>query len=92
MNTYCSAVEKQSASPAKLNAERQISHSHLCAIAVRAVNTPTWIDTCYCAPTICENWPNACCSGRYKPPVRIIRLTEQREITPYKWVHPDEEQ
>ena len=28
---------------------------------------------------------------RYKPPVRMIKLTEQREITPYKWVHPDEE-
>jgi hypothetical protein len=28
---------------------------------------------------------------RYKPPVRMIKLTEQREITPYKWVHLDEE-
>jgi|1185.fasta_scaffold1310222_1 hypothetical protein len=28
---------------------------------------------------------------RYKPPVRMIKLTERREITPYKWVHPDEE-
>ena len=28
---------------------------------------------------------------RYKPPVRMIKLTEQREIAPYKWVHPDEE-
>jgi len=25
------------------------------------------------------------------PPVRTIKLTEQREITAYKWVHPDEE-
>src|SRR5689334_17343440 len=24
---------------------------------------------------------------RYKPPARMIKLTEQREITPYKWVH-----
>jgi hypothetical protein len=23
--------------------------------------------------------------------VRMIKLTETREITPYKWVHPDEE-
>jgi hypothetical protein len=23
--------------------------------------------------------------------VRMIKLTERREITPYKWVHPDEE-
>ncbi|KRR03691.1 hypothetical protein CQ12_37855 [Bradyrhizobium jicamae] len=28
---------------------------------------------------------------RYKPPVRMIKLTERREITPYRWVHPDEE-
>jgi hypothetical protein len=29
--------------------------------------------------------------GRYAPPVHIIKLTEEREITPYKWVHPDED-
>jgi hypothetical protein len=28
---------------------------------------------------------NACGTRRYKPPVRMIKLTEQREITPYKW-------
>jgi hypothetical protein len=28
---------------------------------------------------------------RYAPPVRMIRLTEAREIAAYKWVHPDEE-
>jgi hypothetical protein len=33
----------------------------------------------------------SCGTPRYKPPVRMIKLTEQREITPYKWVHPDEE-
>src|SRR5215207_3358719 len=33
----------------------------------------------------------SCGTRRYKPPVRMIKLTEQREITPYKWVHPDEE-
>jgi hypothetical protein len=31
--------------------------------------------------------PNA----RYSPPVHMIKLTETREITPYVWVHPDEE-
>ena len=25
------------------------------------------------------------------PSVRMIKLTEAREITPYKWGHPDEE-
>jgi hypothetical protein len=29
--------------------------------------------------------------ARYAPPVRMIKLTEARSITPYKWVHPDEE-
>ncbi len=29
--------------------------------------------------------------GRYAPPVHMIKLTETREITPYIWVHPDEE-
>jgi hypothetical protein len=25
------------------------------------------------------------------PPVHMIKLTETHEITPYRWVHPDEE-
>jgi hypothetical protein len=33
----------------------------------------------------------SCRKGRYAPPVRVIKLTEQRQIGPYKWVHPDEE-
>jgi hypothetical protein len=33
----------------------------------------------------------SCRKGRSAPPVRMIKLTEAREITPYKWVHPDEE-
>jgi hypothetical protein len=33
----------------------------------------------------------SCRKGRSAPPVRMIKLTEQRGITPYKWVHPDEE-
>lgn len=33
----------------------------------------------------------SCKKGRYAPPVRMIKLTATREITPYKWVHPDEE-
>src|ERR1700758_887942 len=33
----------------------------------------------------------ACRKGRHAPPVHMIRLTERREITPYLWVHPDEE-
>jgi hypothetical protein len=32
-----------------------------------------------------------CRKGRYAPPVHMIKLTETREITPYLWVHPDEE-
>jgi hypothetical protein len=33
----------------------------------------------------------SCRKGRYAPPVRMIKLTAQREITPYVWAHPDEE-
>jgi hypothetical protein len=33
----------------------------------------------------------SCSKGRYAPPVRLIKLTEAREISPYRWVHPDEE-
>jgi hypothetical protein len=33
----------------------------------------------------------SCGTRRYKPPVHMIKLTQQREITPYVWVHPDEE-
>jgi hypothetical protein len=33
----------------------------------------------------------SCRKGRYAPPVHMIKLTERREITPYAWVHPDEE-
>ena len=33
----------------------------------------------------------SCRNGRHAPPVRMIKLTENQEITPYRWVHPDEE-
>src|ERR1700686_2379593 len=33
----------------------------------------------------------SCRKGRYAPPVHMIKLTETRELTPYPWVHPDEE-
>jgi hypothetical protein len=33
----------------------------------------------------------SCRKRRYAPPVHMIKLTETREITPYVWVHPDEE-
>jgi len=33
----------------------------------------------------------SCGTRRYKPPVRMIKLTERQKITPYKWAHPDEE-
>src|SRR5215213_4079971 len=32
----------------------------------------------------------SCRKGRYAPTVHMIKLTETREITSYKWVHPDE--
>jgi hypothetical protein len=33
----------------------------------------------------------SCRKGRYAPPVHMIRLTETREIAPYRWEHPDKE-
>jgi hypothetical protein len=30
-------------------------------------------------------------SPRYAPPVHMIRLTETREIAPYAWCHPDDD-
>jgi hypothetical protein len=33
----------------------------------------------------------SCRKGRYAPLVHMIKLTATQEITPCKWVHPDEE-
>ena len=33
----------------------------------------------------------SCRKGRHAPPVHMIKLTETREITPYVWVHPGED-
>jgi len=33
----------------------------------------------------------SCKKGRYAPPVHMIKLTQEREITPYVWVHPEDE-
>src|SRR6201999_3480284 len=33
----------------------------------------------------------SCRNGRHAPPVHMVRLTEQQSVTPYKWVHPDDE-
>ena len=33
----------------------------------------------------------SCRKGRYAPPVHMIKLTETRELAPYRWVRPDEE-
>jgi hypothetical protein len=32
-----------------------------------------------------------CNKVRYAPPVHAIKLTQEREITPYVWVHPDDD-
>jgi hypothetical protein len=34
----------------------------------------------------------SCGTRRYRPPVHMIKLTAERAITPYKWVHPDEDE
>jgi hypothetical protein len=33
----------------------------------------------------------SCSKGRYAPPVHMIKLTRAREIAPYAWVHPDDD-
>jgi Fe-S-cluster-containing hydrogenase component 2 len=33
----------------------------------------------------------ACRTSRYAPPVHMIRLTRERQVAPYPWVHPDDE-
>jgi hypothetical protein len=50
----------------------------------RPRNTPIWKLE---ASLKCRS----CRKGKYTPPVHMVRLTEEREITPYVWVHPDEE-
>jgi hypothetical protein len=50
----------------------------------RPRNTPIWKLE---ASLKCRSCRKSC----HAPPVRMIKLTEQRQITPYKWVHPDEE-
>ena len=32
-----------------------------------------------------------CGTRSYRPPVHMFKLTEAQEITPYVWVHPDDE-
>ncbi|HVD72390.1 MAG TPA: hypothetical protein VNC81_02240 [Xanthobacteraceae bacterium] len=50
----------------------------------RPRNTPIWKLE---AALKCRS----CGTRRYKPPVHMIKLTQEREIMPYVWVHPDEE-
>ncbi len=33
----------------------------------------------------------SCRTPRYAPPVHMIRLTKERNIAPYAWVHPDDD-
>src|SRR5438034_7601808 len=50
----------------------------------RPRNTPLWTLE---ASLKCRS----CRKGRHAPPVHMIKLTQKRGITPYKWVHPDED-
>jgi hypothetical protein len=34
----------------------------------------------------------SCRPPRYSPRVHMIKLTQQREMAPYKWVHPDDDE
>lgn len=50
----------------------------------RPRNTPIWKLE---ASLKCRS----CRKGKYAPPVHMVRLTTEREITPYVWVHPEQE-
>jgi len=50
----------------------------------RPKNTPLWKLE---ASLKCRS----CRKGRHAPPVHMIKLTATQEITPYAWVHPDED-
>jgi hypothetical protein len=51
----------------------------------RPRNTPIW----KLEPALkCRS----CRTRRYSPPVHMIKLTQQREITPYVWVRPDDDE
>jgi len=50
----------------------------------RPRNTPIWKLE---AALNCRS----CNKGRYSPPVHMIKLTQEREIAAYVWVHPDDE-
>ena len=55
------------------------------AILTRRVRHVTSIDRDPRSPNCSPNrWILA-------PQVHVIKLTEMREITPYKWVHPDDD-
>lgn len=62
---------------------RRAFESHLCARDGWPIRD---IDICC---EVRENVSSA--TRRCRPPVRMIKLIELREITPYKWVYPDEE-
>jgi hypothetical protein len=50
----------------------------------RPRNTPIWKLK---AALKCRS----CWARRYSPPVQVIKLTKEREIAPYAWVHPDDD-
>jgi hypothetical protein len=33
----------------------------------------------------------SCKKGRYAPPMHMIMLTQERDLAPYAWVHPDDD-
>jgi hypothetical protein len=69
----------------KLNATDARTESSIPLDAIRRPrDTPIWKLE---AALKCRS----CRKGRYAPPVHMIKLTERPEITPYRWVHPDDD-
>jgi hypothetical protein len=61
--------------------EASIPLEHVC----RPRDTPIWKLE---AALKCRSFR----TPRYSPRVQMVKLTQQREITPYKWVHPDDDE
>jgi hypothetical protein len=56
-----------------------------CGVTRRPRDTPIWKLE---AALKCRS----CRTPRHSPRVHMIKLTQQREIAPYKWVHPDDDE
>jgi hypothetical protein len=75
---------REAAQKAAREADRAEAYAWSVQMEGRPRDTPIWKLE---AALKCRS----CRKGRYAPPVHMIKLTATQEITPYKWVHPDDD-